>query len=495
MAVPPTLSGLLIGLDLVGHAGEESPLLWPQRPSTQWLAHQFNAAGTDERREREPVPDPSSEAFSVPANPVPIETFAGNGDLGRALGIKPESGIRFGGSFVSEVDHFLAGSFAPNQTFGNGIAVLQLEANLQTLLGIKDSKISVAGLQFNGSPVNFYSGTIQGFNDLPSTPPYNRTELYTYWFSKGFPSNRLFFRVGKMVANTLFNNVVLGNQDHPSRAELSVSGLTYTPLFTNPILYNRMPSGCNAALGLTVQWFPKANGNLYVNYGIFDGNGARHGYQTGLAMPKVNSYLFQIAEAGLRWTIGPQRLPAKFAIGGWTQSGELATPQSVLNVFQTGSTGGATANGAAGLYLYGSNRLWYQRPWKDPSGVSLFYQFGWTPSAATIVQTFVGGGLTAFGLVGGRPHDNFGLGVAYSIPNPHKNPELFVLPTLFPGNYTGSVPLSQQIDTPELMLQLYYQFFLARGTYLEPAITWIPKPSLIGDTATVAAGLRLITLF
>lgn len=185
-----------------------------------------------------------------------------------------------------------------------------------SIFGIKDSKISVAGLQFNGSPVNFYSGSIQGFNDLPSTPPYSRTELYTYWFSKGFPSNRLFFRVGKMVANTLFNNVVLGNQDHPSRAELSVSGLTYTPLFTNPTLYNRMPAGYNAAFGLTVQWFPKANGNLYVNYGIFDGNGARHGYQTGLALPQVNSYLFQIAEAGLRWTIGPQKLPAKFAIGG-----------------------------------------------------------------------------------------------------------------------------------------------------------------------------------
>lgn len=99
------------------------------------------------------------------------------------------------------------------------------------------------------------------------------------------------------------------------------------------------------------------------------------------------------------------------------------------------------------------------------------------------------------GLVVGRPHDNIGLEVVYLIPDQHKNPELFVLPTLFPGNYSGSVPLSQQIETPELMLQLYDQFYLARGTYLETAITWIPKPSLIGDTATVAAGLRLIKLF
>lgn len=62
------------------------------------------------------------------------------------------------------------------------------------------------------------------------------------------------------------------------------------------------------------------------------------------------------------------------------------------------------------------------------------------------------------GLVVGRPHDNIGLEVNYPIPDQHKNPELFVLPTMFPGSYTGSVTLSQQIGTPELMLQLYYQF-------------------------------------
>jgi porin len=485
---------------LTARAGEQTLQAQPQNAPTGWLAHQFNAASTDERHQgerpkEETLNNGSGEASIVPANPVPIELFAGNGDLGRALGIKPESGIRFGGSFVSDVNNFLAGSFAPNASFGNGIALLQLEANLHTLLGIKDSKISVAGLQFNGSPVNFYSGSIQGLNDLPSTPPYNRTELYTYWISKGFPSSRLHIRAGKMVANTLFNNVVLGNQDHPSRAELAVSGLTYVPLFVNPTLYNRLPASYNSALGLTAQWFPSGNGNTYVNYGIFDGNGARYGYQTGLALPKINSYLFQIVETGVRWNIGPQKLPAKFALGAWYQSGELATPQSQQNLRLTGSTGGATANGAAGLYFYGSHRLWYQRPWKDPSGVSMFYQFGWTPSDATIVQTFAGGGLTAFGLLRGRPHDNFGLGLAYSIPNSNKYPALFVLPALFPGQYKHSAPLSKQIGTPELMVQLYYQFHVARGTFLEPSITYIPKPSLIGDQATLAAGLRLIKLF
>lgn len=440
----------------------------------------------EERSRSEGVPD------SIPANPVPIEMFAGTGELGRLLGIKPESGFRLGGSVVGEASNFLQGSFAPGSTFGNGLFVLQLEADLEKLAGIKDSKISVTGLQFNGSPVNFYSGAIQGFTDLPSTPPFNRTELYSYWISKGFPSNHLHVRFGKQVANTLFNNVVLGNLDLPSRAESAVSGLIYSPLYENPTLLGRVPSSYNAALGMTAQWFPGGNGNTYINYGIFDGNGAKPGYQTGLVAPWINNDLFQIAEFGVRWNVGRSRLPAKFAIGGWYQSGELQTPESTFNRIVHGTNAG-TVNGALGMYLYGTHRLWYQRPWKDPSGVSIFYQFGYTNSQASLVHQSAGVGVTAFGLIEGRPHDNFGLGLAYAKPNPNKNPEFFVLPWLFPGDYNGR-PLAE-IETPELMVQLYYQFSLAKATYLEPVLTLIPKPSLIGDSAAVAFTLRLIKQF
>lgn len=433
-----------------------------------------------------PIPD------SIPANPVPIEMFAGTGELGRLLGIKPGSGFRLGGSVVGEASNFVEGSFAPGSTFGNGLFILQLEGDLEKLAGIKDSKVSVSGLQFNGSPANFYSGAIQGFTNLPSTPPFNRTELYTYWISKGFPSNHVYLRVGKQVASTLFNNVVLGNRDLPPRFEQAVSGLIYSPLYENPTLFGRVPSSYNSALGLTVQWFPGRNGNTYFNYGIFDGNGAKPGYQTGLAQPWINNYLFQIAEFGVRWNLGAGRLPAKFAIGGWLQTGELQTPKSTFNRLVNGTNAG-TANGASGFYLYGTHRLWYRRPWSDPSGVSMFYQFGYTNSQASLVHQYAGIGFSAFGLINGRPHDNFGIGLAYAKPNPNKNSEFFVLPWIFPGNYNGR-PLAE-IETPELMLQLYYQFSLAKATYLEPALTYIPKPSLIGDPATVAFTMRLIKQF
>jgi len=429
----------------------------------------------------------------MPANPVPVEMFTGTGELGRLLGIKPESGFRLGGALVGEANTFLSGSFAPQNTFGNGLQQLQLEANLETLLGWKDTKVSVSGLNPNGSPVNLYAGSIQGFTDLPGTPPFDRTELYTYWIAKGLFDRRLFLRFGKQTANVLFNNVVLGNQDLPSRTELATSGLIVPSLYNNPTLIGRMPVGYNAALGLTVQWFPKGTGNTYLNYGIFDGNGAKWGYQTGLQAPWINNYLFQIAEFGVRWNIGNGKLPAKFAIGAWYQSGLLDTPQSVLNTVTTGSDLGAKANGAMGMYLYGTHRLWYRKPWVNPSGIGAFYQFGFSNSPASIIHQYVGLGLTAYGLLEKRPHDNFGVGLAWAKPNPTKNPELFLLPQLFPGNYGGN-PLAQ-VETPEVVIQLYYQFALDRTTYLEPVLSVIPKPSLIGNPATVAATLRLIKQF
>lgn len=80
-----------------------------------------------------------------------------------------------------------------------------------------------------------------------------------------------------------------------------MSGLIDSPLDENPTLFGRGPSSYNSALGFTAQWFPRQNGNTYLNSGIFDGNGAKPGYQTGLSAPWINNYLFQIAEFGVRW--------------------------------------------------------------------------------------------------------------------------------------------------------------------------------------------------
>ena len=64
-------------------------------------------------------------------------------------------------SVVGEASNFLKGSFTPGSTFGNDLLILQLEGDLKKLASIKDSNISVAGYQLNGSPANFHSDAIQ----------------------------------------------------------------------------------------------------------------------------------------------------------------------------------------------------------------------------------------------------------------------------------------------------------------------------------------------
>lgn len=87
------------------------------------------------------------------------------------------------------------------------------------------------------------------------------------------------------------------------------------------------------------------------------------------------------------------------------------------------------------------------------------------------MQKYVGAGLTFFALT--RPNDSFGIGVATSWLN---------------QNVTDR--------SNELMLQTYYQIYLARGLYLEPAITYIPTPGISASAPQAWAGtLQIITLF
>ena len=66
-----------------------------------------------------------------------------------------------------------------------------------------------------------------------------------------------------------------------------------------------LPGYYNSAWGITITGFPTKSS--YISYGLYDGNLAR-GVQTGIRVgPTINSYTFQIAEAGNSWEWGKQK--------------------------------------------------------------------------------------------------------------------------------------------------------------------------------------------
>lgn len=400
-----------------------------------------------------------SSELSISSNPAAVNIDPGNGDLGRWLfNLNDDSGIRLGGSWIANGNLLLSGGQENSQDFtGNSSIILGLTLDTEKLSLWKGGLFGVQGLQFNGRPTNADAGTVQGYNSLTGPAPLDRTELYELWYRQSFFDSKLNFRIGKTVPTYNFNNVL---RPVPVSDEAlvipSVSGLLLTPVFVNSTMLGVLPGYYNSSYGITSTLAP--NKHLYLSAGAYDGNLA-NGTQTGLTGPHMNGYYFLISEAGVAWEAGASKKPGIFALGGWDQTGQLTADNDI------------TENGTRGLYVFGSQRLWYHHPGEDISGMSAYFQLGINDSQTLTTQEYAGAGLTFFALT--RPKDSFGVGVASGWLNP---------------NVTTR--------KNELMLQGYYQAHIARGTYLEPALTYIPTPGASTDLPQTWAGtLQIIKLF
>lgn len=398
------------------------------------------------------------EGLGVSTNPSTINIFPGTGELGKfLLKSTDETPLRIGGVWVADGDVLLTGGADLGRWSGNNLAVIGIDLNFEKLKLWKGGSLGVAFLQFNGMDSNERAGSVQGFDSISVLPPFNRSELYEIWFRQLLLDNKLSIRIGKTIPTYDFNNVLrpVPVQDK-SRDIPSVSGLLYTPIFINPVNIGVMPGYYNSAYGVTVNIAPISN--YYISLGAYDGNLAK-GVQTGLTGPHFNGYYFYAGETGMSWMAGEEKKPGNIAIGGWVQSGKLSIPH------------GVEEKGAQGLYLFGSQRVWFHRPKINDSGISAFWQLGINHAKTLPMNKFIGFGMTAFALT--RPKDSFGMGAAWSWLN-HR---------IFTRN-------------SEFMLQGYYQAHIFHTTYLEPVITYIPTPGGGKDLPqTVAATVQMITLF
>jgi porin len=384
--------------------------------------------------------DADAASSAIAGNPGAVNIVAGTGELGRLLGLDPESGLRLGGVLVSNGNYLISGGNAPGTTSFNNLLLTDLDADLDKLAHIPGASFGAALLRFDGQLSNQQAGVVTGYNGLTGAPPLHRTELYELWWRQSLFSDTLMVRIGKTVPTYDFGNVVrpVPVQDLSLRIP-GVSGLLYTPIFVNPTILGALPGYYNSAYGVTATVAPTER--FYLSLGGYDGNVARR-EQTGLQLaPTFNGYRFQIGEAGTAWLLGPDSLPGAFAIGAWDQTGMLSTPQ------------GITQNGTHGGYTFASQRLWRGERDGDSRGISGFVQLGANNSRTILATRYVGLGVTAFGMVPGRPLDSLGAGVAWSRLN--HNPDL---------------------RPAEALLQFYDQIQLFGSVYLQPTLTLSPNP-------------------
>jgi porin len=379
-----------------------------------------------------------------------------SGVLQQALGLSPDSALRVGGLLALGGNFLASGGVDPQRVSGNLSSGLGADVDMEKAVRIPGGEFYSSFAEIQGTNSNGEAGSIQLYDSLSPGVDFHRLELFELWYRQRLFDDRLFIKLGKINApgefNTVLNPVII---PETNMQDWAISNLLYVPVGENTTLFARLSGYPNPAWGLTATLLP--TDNVYIAYGLFDGNGAR-GVQTGLNVgPEINSYKFNIGEVGYAWRLSDQGKPGRIAAGVWGQTGQLLTPNFTLE------------HGANGFYAFGSQRLWYQHPDHDPSGLIGFLQFGYTNAGANIATRYVGSGLTALGLVAGRPIDSISVGLAWSKLNPDATAGSFFFP--------GVPSTSTSLRPSEVMLQAAYQMpLIERTLILQAAYTAIPTP-------------------
>ena len=488
LPAPALPAGAATANDLRGNGAQPSPATDGDPPAEDRGAALADAAG--------PVTDDqgaSRGSQPIPSNPAAVNIIAGTGALGRALGLDPDSGVRLGGFWIGDSSNVFSGGRAAGWGL-NSVTVADLNFDFDKMVGWRGGSFGIQYLNFVGQPTNNLAGAFPGFDSLEAGPPLSRNQLYQLWFRQVLFDDKLIIRIGKSVPTYDFNNVCnpVPTEDDPSASIPAVTSLIYTPIFVNPTMLGVIPGYYNSATGLTVTVAPTKQ--LYLNFGFYDGNLANPNLkpenQTGFTGPRFNGYYFFIGEVGYAYRLGAQRKPGNFGVGVWGQTGKLLDYASAPanNPDGTPSNGppAGRVNGAAGVYLFGSQRLWFRNPGVDNSGVSGFYQFGTNNSSALLARDYVGGGLTAFNMVPGRPDDSFGFGLAWT--------ELTTGPNSAFLFYNDGK--NHSLRSNQLMLEWYYQMKVVNGVFFQTALTDIPTPGQGPNLQNaVAVTMRITVLF
>ena len=401
---------------------------------------------------------------ALAGNPAAVNLFNGTGKLGEFLGIAPETGVQFGGLWIGNTAFIMGGQGAGNATYNN-LAIVDLQVDLEKFWGVRGASFAATFLQFDGGFTNSHEGVAIGFDGLTEGPPLNRSELYQLWWRQKLLEDTLILRVGKSIPYVDFGNVIkalpIDRERRPPMVP-AVTALIYAPIFVNPTMLGVMPGYYNSAWGVTGSFIPN---EYYASVGVFDGSLAR-GRQTGnYAAPAFDGYYFSIGEVGKVWG---GNYPGKMAFGGWGQTGALcASPSAMLGC------GGQSRvqNGTQGFYTLLTNRVMSVDWANTPGAIIGFMQFGINNSQFMLVNQFVGGGLSAFGIIPGRDRDSLGIGFGLSYMNPLED-------SITPKKSSVSYQYPFFSRTNELVTQFYYQAHVFGDLYIQPVLSYVPHPAL-----------------
>lgn len=395
------------------------------------------------------------------------------GDWGGLRGRLQNEGIRLRAQYTSISMYNFRGGLEEGY-YGGAPLGLTLTADLERLVGIPGATFFVDWEYFQWynarfEPAGSYdpSGSYVGDNtnliDADATVLSQIAQLY--WHQDLF-DGLLNVQFGKMDVNAGFVVVSAAGAFQNSIA-----------MFTST-LNSFMATYPNETTGLQVSVQP--SDSVRARLGWFDGTTAAFDPETGAVGPATgprgpstffdnDGHWFLIGEVNADWALDPTR-PGTAGGGGWVQTGTSATAGNS----ETG------VRDVPGFYLQATQTLWTpSAAFADAGGgVRLFSQFGWAPARKNAVQWSIMAGVSATGVVPGRPADAIGLLGAYS--SFSRDPAIYQSTTR-----GGGVGPSGGMESA---IEAFYLFQLLPWLYVQPGVEWIGTPGG-GDPAPLSDAL------
>jgi len=337
---------------------------------------------------------------------------------------------------------------------------LQLLLDGERLAGLPGLSGLVDVLWINGGQPSEFTGDAQGVSNIAAPPA---LRAYEAWLQYNFPGNRFSILDGRYDLNTEFYRLnsasLFLNSSFGIGPEFGQSG------FAGPSVYP------DTSLGVRLAYKPYPNTVLRV--AVLDGApldpqsgspGAFNG-RSGLLVVAEAAFLTRPvandAPPEPRSRIGRQSgLPPyddKIALGAWYYT---------ANFDDLGATGIAGSplqrRGEGGAYLL-LDRLLFDAADDTQRHLTGFVQLGLASQTVDRFAGYIGAGLTAFGLISGRPNDELGIAAAMAANSSHY--------------IAGQQRAGLMVNPAEIAIELSYLAQVAPWLAVQPDLQYVIHPN------------------
>ena len=385
------------------------------------------------------------------------------GDWGGARTGLIDKGIYLTGEYTSLLlDNFTGG--AEQAFYGAGIAEFTLTIDTERLAEIDGGTFFLCY-----GYANWYNQKFESTGQFIPTGSTVGTEVNFLYAQKSTLNqiNQLFWRqalfddqlqitFGKIDANVEFGNILAADSFQYGSSAAPPSMITYLPTYPN------------ASTGLEISL--KLSDELTGKFGWWDGTTRALNQRTGAVGPSTGSrgpdsffnndgHWFLVTEWDYSWTLDPLR-PGTLAAGAWIQTGTSSTE---------GNHSTTGVDDVPGFYVGGQQTIWAPSEAfaTEGGGIIAFGQFGWSPPSKNPFEFSIIGGISATGVIPGRPADALGVMASGTFFSDNEAIYQSILGDGQAGPPGGS----------EAAIELFYKLQLTPAFSIQPGIEWIATPS------------------